>query len=545
MSTTSHAVMTIVKIAPGSSVYAYNSYRGLWNKKEEVSSSAFSNLKVREIANVTLVVHPDDSLQVIKIVRHSDKAQLWTSRDEEKVFVERSLSLPETDDEFDERVRKALGVEKDDLREPYPTSIEVTAVEEVIHGADAFVKTIAKGLERNTEMAQRKKKLQENIQETDGYYISHDARLTFTTAKAMSDRNPERAVKLMMMGPSGYGKTTLPALFAERTGMRYLRMNCAGIRDPEEWFGYREAVEGSTVFVRSEFIKAAEEGNVVLVLDEFNRLEPWLHNTLFPLLDHDGKTVVHGEEFRLGPNVIVVGTINTGYRYTGTFELDEALLNRFELTLEVGPMPASAEELVLVKRTGCDPKVAKEIVKGAQVLRSSGVVCSTRTTLLMANMVVAGMTLREAFESAVVRRTPVGEGGIGQRKQVLDLINNKVGVLEVRKLDNDIFGGDVTVESEEVGDSEDDYQLLNLRLTGRGKFLRVQVIQMLRSLPVKGVEERGMSLKEGQKMAELLESGNEVAIWVNTPLDTIENITTKFKALGISVVISDSTTIGE
>jgi hypothetical protein len=170
----------------------------------------------------------------------------------------------------------------------------------------------------------------------NGYFIDEETRRVFTTAHKMSVGNPDSAIKVMMVGPSGYGKTTVPKLFAQATGMNFYRMNCATVRDPEEWFGYREAVDGSTKFFRSEFAKAIEAGNLVVVLDEFNRLEPWLHNTLFPLLDDDGKTVVHDEEFKIGPNVIVVGTINSGYRYTGTFELDEALLNRFEFIIEVG-----------------------------------------------------------------------------------------------------------------------------------------------------------------------------------------------------------------
>ena len=153
-------------------------------------------------------------------------------------------------------------------------------------------------------------------------------------------------------------------------------MNCATIRDPEEWFGFREAKDGSTVFIRSQFAKIIEAGNAVVVLDEFNRLEPWLHNTLFPLLDDDGATVVHDERFAIGEGVIVVGTINSGYKYTGTFELDEALMNRFEFILEVGPMPHAQEVQVLTKRTGVDAATAEQIVKMSNTLRQQEVICS-------------------------------------------------------------------------------------------------------------------------------------------------------------------------
>ena len=278
------------------------------------------------------------------------------------------------------------------------------------------------------------------------YYISPEARLVFNTAFGMSQNNPSRAVKIMMIGKSGLGKTTLPKLFAERAGMGFMRMNCASIRDPEEWFGFREAREGSTVFIKSHFAQAIEQGNMVVVLDEFNRLEPWLHNTLFPLLDEDGRTVVHDQEFRIGLNVIVVGTINTGYRYTGTFELDEALGNRFHLFLELVPPPPPKEAEVLISRHGIQADFAHKIVKAATLLREKEVNCSTRSTLDIAALVMGGMTLREAFEYVVVKRIPEDVGGVNLRKSIVDIINVQLGNLKPRRVEEDIFGGEGVVE---------------------------------------------------------------------------------------------------
>jgi hypothetical protein len=270
------------------------------------------------------------------------------------------------------------------------------------------------------------------MQMMKGYYIDQEMRLAFTTAKKMSSANPAKAIKLMMMGPSGYGKTTLPWLFSQVCSMDFYRMNCATVRDPEEWFGYREAKAGSTHFVRSEFIKLIEQGNLVVVLDEFN-------NTLFPLLDDDGKTVVHDEQFVIGPNVIVVATINSGYKFTGTFELDEALLNRFDFVVEVGAMPKVEETKVLMNRTRIERETAKQIVNAATDLRQMDIVCSTRTTLLIARMFSSGLSLREAFESAVVRRIGRDDASGVERKKVIDLLNVQFGVLSEREVEDDVF----------------------------------------------------------------------------------------------------------
>lgn len=360
---------------------------------------------------------------------------------------------------------------------------------------------------------------------TEGYYISQEARLTFTTAKAMSDSRPARAVKIMMVGPSGYGKTTLPKVFAQVGGYAFMRMNCATVRDPEEWFGYREAKDGSTVFVRSQFAKALEKGHLVVVLDEFNRLEPWLHNTLFPLLDDDGATLVHDEKFTIGPNVIVVGTMNIGYKYTGVFELDEALLNRFEFLLEVGPMPHMEEVKVLRKRTAIDEERANVIVKTSNTLRQNDIVCSTRTSLLIANMVMAGMSIREGFESAVIRRIPSDSSGNNLRKSVVDLVNVAVGVLEDRELEADVFSapGEKMVR-------EKVHTLQLSRSTENATLGMVPLIVALRRLPL---TTGSMSLRDAQRMAEEISSGKTVTITLTRKPEAFDDLIESFRNVGV------------
>lgn len=364
-----------------------------------------------------------------------------------------------------------------------------------------------------------------------GYFISPEARMTFTTAHAMSLALPEKAVKVMMVGQSGYGKTTLPKLMAEVTGRRFLRMNCATVRDPEEWFGYREAREGSTVFIRSQFITEMERGDLVVVLDEFNRLEPWLHNTLFPLLDDDGATVVHDEQFRIGDNVVVVATINVGYRYTGTFELDEALYNRFDLILEVGAMPAKEEARVLVERTGVHSGKAEQIVKVANVLRSSDFVCSTRTTLLIARMVNAGMYMREAFEACIVRRLPQDGTGSNQRKHVVDVLNSHLEPFQPRTMPNDIFGGGVV----EKLVSKVAPVTITLKVDPGKEFLGINAINVLRSIPCFGEEgESSMTLAQANRISKQLQEGEQVSIDLAYKPDNLKEILSSLNKCGLT-----------
>lgn len=266
-----------------------------------------------------------------------------------------------------------------------------------------------------------------SAEDTERFFISEAANRVFTQASTLMQAYPTQAVKIMIVGPSGYGKTSIARLYANSNRMNFMRMNCASVRDPEEWFGYREARDGSTVFIPSPFIRMVQEGNCVVCFDEYNRAEPDIHNTLFPLLDDDQKTNIHGEDFAVGPNVVFIGTINRGHQYTGTFELDEANLNRFDMVLEVEPLNEAQEIKILLAAYPKLPerKVIK-IVSLANLIRQSisTVHCSIRTTKFIARSVSAGTTIKEAYLTALLHRAERSDDGrISKRKELVDLIN--------------------------------------------------------------------------------------------------------------------------
>lgn len=204
--------------------------------------------------------------------------------------------------------------------------------------------------------------------------------------------NANTASNMLFIGPSGAGKTSIPEAFAKASGMKFLRLNCAVVRDPEEWFGYREAQDASTVFVPTEFTKLVREGNAVIVMDEFNRVEGWLHNTLLPMLDHARRTVVHNEEIVVGNGVIFVATMNLGGRFTGTFLTDAAVMNRFDAIVHVDYLPFAEEASVLMERIGLSANDASTVVKIVSALRQLdktadiGIDVSTRTALKIASL---------------------------------------------------------------------------------------------------------------------------------------------------------------
>lgn len=265
------------------------------------------------------------------------------------------------------------------------------------------------------------------------YYISPNQRLIFGVIYNMLRANPNKARRLMLSGGSGYGKTTIAQQFAKFIGLDYLRFNCAVVRDTTDWYGYTEARTNedgklNTIFEKGKLAYALEQGNIVIVLDELNRVDPYLHNALFPILDDSQQTEVHGQTIKVGPNVVIVATLNLGYKFTGTSQADEALLNRFDFTDEVSAMPYDYEIAILTSRTGIREDCASEIVLMANMLRDKEYACSTRSTLAIADMAIHGMTLRQAFEFSVLRRIPGDNEHMLERKNVCDLLDMHLGV---------------------------------------------------------------------------------------------------------------------
>lgn len=282
------------------------------------------------------------------------------------------------------------------------------------------------------------------------FYISQQAASAYYSVGMMLKTNIVQIGKILMVGPSGWGKTSLPKHFAKINGLNFLRMDCSKVRDPEEWFGFRGALNGSTTFTKSDFVVAIETGNVVIVLDEINRIEPYIANTLFPILDDACEITINNDKIKAGKNVLIVGTINVGFEYTGTFQMDAALANRFEIICPALKIPASEEVKVLANREALTVEVASKIVDLAEKIRSLNVVdCSLRTTLSIARIFSAissgkeksvesmNSLIRIAFQHVLINRVNLSPDL--ESRQLIDVVNSCVGPLSEKKVSLKIF----------------------------------------------------------------------------------------------------------
>jgi MoxR-like ATPase len=244
-----------------------------------------------------------------------------------------------------------------------------------------------------------------------------------TMKTAMLDE--ENIWNIMLLGPSGSGKTTLPILLANELGIPVLKMDCGTVRDPEEWFGKRGASGGATYFEPSSLVKTIIDGGVI-ILDELNRVQPYIQSTLYGILDDTRQVVIHENVVKVNPKTTFIATINEGLKYSGTFRLDEALRQRFDMFIGVD----YPENEIDVYKSITDQATAEIILNILEKLRAYdatqnwGIDVSTRTGVKIAKLMNSfGITMNRAIELAI--HNSVQDQKI--RKSVIDVVNSHIG----------------------------------------------------------------------------------------------------------------------
>lgn len=267
----------------------------------------------------------------------------------------------------------------------------------------------------------------------DTYYITPDIVSLFDRVHQLSLKKTQ---KILLRGPHGAGKTEMAMQFAARHNKPMLIMDCANLKEPRDWFGYKTIVGGEVVWHESQFDKVLSAGGHVILLDEVNRVHPSVMNTLLPILDGRGFTYLEekGGCITVGPNTVFFSTMNEGASYTGTSACDIALRDRLgQRIVEVTYLPKDREVKVLVERTGIDARKAASLVDIANQIRvkSSGLGSSfsdgfsTRQLIAAAEDFVVGGVQSLTFTMSNLFSA---EGGTNsERATVLQLIQGKFG----------------------------------------------------------------------------------------------------------------------
>lgn len=164
---------------------------------------------------------------------------------------------------------------------------------------------------------------------------------------------------VLMVGPTGVGKTSLVKYLAALTNNELRRINLSDMTDNTELIGgYKPGKDGSFIWQDGIITEALRKGQWLL-LDEINLAEPAILERLNSLLDDDRFLVItekNNEVVKAHPNTRIFATMNPS-SYSGRKELSEAMLNRFHRTYN-DPYPP--EELVQILEGVSGGKIDKK-----------------------------------------------------------------------------------------------------------------------------------------------------------------------------------------
>jgi hypothetical protein len=185
---------------------------------------------------------------------------------------------------------------------------------------------------------------------------------------------------MFVAGLSGNGKTMMVEQACANAKREYVRVQITPETDEDDLIGGFRLLDGETVFAKGPVIKAMEAG-AILLIDEIDRGS----NKLMALQGVlEGKPVLikkTGEMVYPASGFNVIATANTkgqgdeAGRFIAATIIDEAFLERFNVTLEQ-PYPKAAVEQKIVnnhmtKFGVSDNEFAENLVKWGQAIRST------------------------------------------------------------------------------------------------------------------------------------------------------------------------------
>ncbi len=230
------------------------------------------------------------------------------------------------------------------------------------------------------------------------YFLPQDIIDHMERINQLSKKHP---VNVLVAGKQGCGKSTLVRQFAARNKRPMATFQVGILSEPGQLFGDMRLKEGETYYQQFLFPQAIQTPGCIIHLEEINRPEhPKALNMLFSVLAEDRH--VWTDELgllKVAPEVVFFATLNEGEEFIGVEMLDAALRDRFYVTL-MDYLPADVETKVLYLKTGIDEASALSIVNVANQLRGNTqepVMVSTRHTLMIAELVATGASIREAF----------------------------------------------------------------------------------------------------------------------------------------------------
>jgi ATP-dependent Lon protease len=231
-------------------------------------------------------------------------------------------------------------------------------------------------------------------------------------------RNIKAGINTLITGPTGTGKTEIVELLTKRMKKQLYCFDMGTMIDPiASLIGTHRLKNKESVFETSRFIHAIQQEGAVILLDEINQAPPAANNILFPCLDSRRKLFNEyaeelDREIKVADDVVFIATANFGSEYIGTYALNRALIDRFQL-IEFSYLTVEQEAEVLVSRTNISLEGATLIAKLCNKIRDMykngelGNFISTRHAIQIAELHRDGFDILASFKMAVL---PMFEG---------------------------------------------------------------------------------------------------------------------------------------
>ena len=230
------------------------------------------------------------------------------------------------------------------------------------------------------------------------YYIDNETLSMLGKINKISKKHP---VNVLIAGRQGCGKSSLVKQYAAVYQRPLATFQVGILSEPGQLFGEYALENGETKYKQFLFPQALQTPGCVIHLEEINRPEnPKALNMLFSLLSDDRQ--VWMDELGLldvADGVVFFATLNEGEEFVGTELLDPALRDRF-YTHIMDYLPNKVEKEILIKKTGVSQEQGNQILDIINELRGKSELAlgiSTRTTLMIGEMMASGATLREAI----------------------------------------------------------------------------------------------------------------------------------------------------